>query len=91
MAKRLRDALGQAPSAAVAAAQVVDVTKMRPLLGRLERLLENADGEAVDYLAEHAALFRTALGPAGFTELERAVTRYDFDTALARLRELAAA
>jgi two-component system sensor histidine kinase/response regulator len=91
MARRLQDALGRASPVVEAAPPAPAPAAAKRLLGRLEALLENADGEAVDHLAEHAALFRAALGPAGFADLERAVTRYDFDTALAKLRELAAA
>jgi hypothetical protein len=67
-----------------------DAAAAHRLLGRLGALLENAEGEAVDYLDEHAAPLRAALGPAGFAELERAVRGYDFDRALGKLREFAA-
>jgi PAS domain S-box-containing protein len=89
MVQRLRVALGQALDATEGVAPAAGAAAGRQALGRLETLLQNAEGEAVDFLAEHAAPLRAALGAVRFTELEAAVKAYDFDLALGTLRRSA--
>jgi two-component system sensor histidine kinase/response regulator len=51
---------------------------------RLQNLLMQADGDAVDYFAAHRSALRAALGP-GFDSLARAVDDYDFERAASLL------
>jgi len=66
----------------------VDMAEARPVLERLADLLAGADGRAVTHFAEHAVTVRGALGVETAAALERALNNYDFDAALARLREV---
>jgi PAS domain S-box-containing protein len=56
------------------------------VLDKLSAMLADADGDAVDFLAAHAAVLRAALGDADFAVLDRAVAAYDFEAALEKLR-----
>jgi two-component system sensor histidine kinase/response regulator len=72
-------ALLQAPS-------VLDGAGFDGVLDKLSAMLADADGDAVDFLAAHAAVLRAALGDADFAVLDRAVAAYDFEAALEKLR-----
>ena len=53
----------------------------------LARLLAESDGAAADYLDTHAAALRGLFARNEYERFEKAVHGYDFDTALAALRE----
>ncbi len=55
---------------------------VRAAIDQLTDYLRDSDGEAIDYLARHTALFRAAVGPQNFPPLEQAVNNFDFETAL---------
>ncbi len=83
----LQDALGaQAPAAQDAAVSPVETARHA---ARLAELLKASDGEAVDYLHEHAGALRGAFAAGGYTEFERAVVGFEFDEALERLGDAA--
>ncbi|HYD55599.1 MAG TPA: response regulator [Burkholderiales bacterium] len=89
-AERLRaimDALGPTvdlPPSRPAAAPSAEILSQH--YGRLLALLERADGDAVDYVNEHAPVLAN-LFPAGeYAAFEAAVHRFEFDVALERLR-----
>ncbi|WP_162244040.1 PAS domain-containing hybrid sensor histidine kinase/response regulator [Pseudorhodoferax sp. Leaf265] len=56
------------------------------LLQRLAQLLEQDDAEAAELLAEHQAALGAALGP-HYAAVSQAVADYDFEAALAALRQ----
>jgi hypothetical protein len=53
-------------------------------------MLAAADGDAVTYLADHGAALRSFFSDAAYSELERAVTHFDFEGALHSLRHATA-
>ena len=57
---------------------------------RLAAMLAAADGDAVTYLADHGAALRSFFSDAAYSELERAVTHFDFEGALHSLRHATA-
>ena len=57
----------------------------------LARLLQDRDGEAIDFLARHTAVLRAALGPSAFPTFERAVNDFEFQSALELLQASALA
>jgi hypothetical protein len=61
-----------------------------PLLGRLEELLINSDGAALDCVLEAQEVLATVLSPEELAELTREVQNFAFDAALAQLRAIAA-
>jgi two-component system sensor histidine kinase/response regulator len=69
---------GEAPAAGGADAQTV--------LKRLEAYLADSDGETADYLAQHEPILRGALGNEAFAQISKAVDDFDFEVALAHLR-----
>jgi two-component system, sensor histidine kinase and response regulator len=60
-------------------------------MARLAALLAAGDGDAVTYLADHAASLRPLFSEAGFAELEKALAHFEFEGALQLLRHAAAA
>jgi PAS domain S-box-containing protein len=72
---------GAAPGAAAGDA--------RQVLEKLGAYLADSDGETADYLAEHAAMLRSALGHERFGGIRKAVEDYDFGAALDLLRAAA--
>jgi two-component system sensor histidine kinase/response regulator len=66
-----------------------DGAKAGEICSKLASLLSDSDSEAVDFLNEERALFGGVLGAANFQELKRATEAYDFEKALALLREQA--
>ena len=74
-------------TAAPAAAPPADA---RLLLQQLARLLEEGDGAAIDVLEQSATVLAASLGVELFEQVTAAAHQFDFDTALARLREGAA-
>ena len=78
------------PAAPVAAPEVADMADVIPLLGRLEELLVNSDGAALDCVLEAQELLERALGAQEAGALSREVGNFDFDAALVRVRRIAA-
>jgi CheY-like chemotaxis protein len=78
------------PAAPVAAPEVADMADVIPLLGRLEELLVNSDGAALDCVLEAQELLERALGAQEAGALSREVGNFDFDAALVRVRSIAA-
>jgi HPt (histidine-containing phosphotransfer) domain-containing protein len=58
-------------------------------VGRLETLLDEGNGDAVDFVREAAGALAARLGDAGYREVAGLVEGFDFDEALALLRERA--
>lgn len=63
---------------------------MQPILARLEQLLADDDAEAADVLAAHRAELAGTLPVESFLALEKAISDYDFETALTQVRIAAA-
>jgi len=57
--------------------------------GHLANLLAASDGDAVDYLREHAPAIRSLFEQGHYSAMERAVASFDFETALRSLRRAA--
>jgi HPt (histidine-containing phosphotransfer) domain-containing protein len=55
-------------------------------VGRLETLLDEGNGDAVDFVREAAGALAAQLGDAGYREVAELVEGFDFDGALALLR-----
>jgi len=70
----------------VAAAPAVTAQDVREILGKLDAYLADSDGEALDYLSEHASVVRAALGQERFGELRKVIEDFDFQAALQQLR-----
>jgi len=79
-----------APAAPAAAPASADTAVVIPLLGRLEELLVNSDGAALDCVLEAQELLERALGAQEAGALSREVGNFDFDAALVRVRRIAA-
>ncbi|HET7796987.1 MAG TPA: hypothetical protein VFK72_03810, partial [Nevskia sp.] len=58
-------------------------------VGRLERLLDEGNGDAVDLVREAAGALAAQLGEEGYRDVADRVEDFDFDGALALLRERA--
>ena len=59
---------------------------LKTVLGTLLSYLTDYDGEAVDYMTDHADVLRALLGMPGYQKLDRAVTQFDFAAAVELLR-----
>jgi CheY-like chemotaxis protein len=81
----IRTALVQA-----AAPRSTDLPAVLPLLRRLEALLLDSDGAALDCVLEAQEVLARALSPEEFARLTREVQNFAFDEALVRLRAIAA-
>ena len=68
----------------------VDMAVVIPLLGRLEALLLDSDGAALDCLLDAQEMLAQALTPEELAGLTREVQNFAFDAALAQLRTIAA-
>jgi len=68
----------------------VDMAVVIPLLGRLEALLLDSDGAALDCLLEAQEMLAQALTPEEFAGLTREVQNFAFDAALVELRAITA-
>jgi len=82
-------ALPQEETPAPSSAEV-DWTEMAEIVDRLEALLIDDDAEAADVYMRHASDIRAAFS-SGAERVEQAIKEYDFETALALLREAKAA
>ncbi|MEN9480655.1 MAG: hypothetical protein RLZZ298_2050 [Pseudomonadota bacterium] len=60
-------------------------TETRKLLNRLQLLLKEADGEAENLWANHKAQFATLFSLSEMARIDRAISNWDFDQALAAL------
>ena len=85
----IRAALTTAAPAA-AAPDSADIAVVIPLLGRLEELLVNSDGAALDCVLEAQEALARVLSADEFAGLTREVQNFAFDAALAQLRAIAA-
>jgi two-component system sensor histidine kinase/response regulator len=72
------------------APESADMTDVIPLLGRLEALLAESDGAALDCVLEAQEVLAQALTPEELAGLTREVQNFAFDEALMRLRAIAA-
>ena len=79
-----------APAAPVAASELADMAVVIPLLGRLEELLVNSDGAALDCVLEAQEVLARVLSAEEFAGLTREVQNFAFDAALVQLRAIAA-
>ncbi len=80
----------RAPVASAAAPQPADLAAVLPLLGRLEALLVDNDGAALDCVLEAQEVLAKVLSAEEFAGLNQAVQNFAFDEALAQLRAIAA-
>jgi two-component system sensor histidine kinase/response regulator len=85
----LASALNGNDAVPAAAAAIVHAERLGPALQGLARLLAASSGKALAFLASEEALLKPALGTA-FVTLEKAVHRFDFDSALEELKSSAA-
>jgi PAS domain S-box-containing protein len=72
------------------AAKPADMAVVIPLLGRLEALLVNSDGAALDCVLEAQEVLGRVLNAKELAGLTREVQNFAFDAALAQLRAIAA-
>ena len=79
-----------ATAAPVAASESADMAVVIPLLGRLEELLVNSDGAALDCVLEAQEVLASVLSAEEFAGLTREVQNFAFDAALVQLRAIAA-
>ena len=79
-----------ATAAPVAASESADTAVVILLLGRLEELLANSDGAALDCLLEAQEALARVLSAQEFAGLTREVQNFAFDAALLQLRAIAA-
>jgi HPt (histidine-containing phosphotransfer) domain-containing protein len=82
----LHGALGPEEAGAATSAQ-----NIQEVLGKLDAYLADSDGEAAEYLSEHAPGLRAALGQERYGELRKAIEDFDFQAALDKLRAAARA
>jgi hypothetical protein len=78
------------PAVPAAAPESADMAVVIPLLERLEELLVNSDGAALDCVLEAQEMLAQVLSPEEFAGLTREVQNFAFDAALAQLRAIAA-
>jgi two-component system sensor histidine kinase/response regulator len=82
--------LATALSESQAKAQASEAAPSGRHVARLAALLTAADGDAVTYLADHAASIKPMLSDAGYAQLQKSVAHFDFQGALQSLRHAAA-
>jgi HPt (histidine-containing phosphotransfer) domain-containing protein len=80
----------QAALVQAAAPRSTDLSAVLPFLRRLEELLVNSDGAALDCVLGAQELLAQALTPEEFAGLTREVQNFAFDAALLELRAIAA-
>ena len=78
------------PAAPAAASESADMAVVIPLLGRLEELLVDSDGAALDCVLEAQEVLARVLSAEEFAGLTREVQNFAFDAALVQLRAIAA-
>jgi signal transduction histidine kinase/DNA-binding response OmpR family regulator/HPt (histidine-containing phosphotransfer) domain-containing protein len=78
------------PDVPAAAPESGDLAVVIPLLGRLEALLVNSDGAALDCVLEAQEMLARVLNAEEFAGLTREVQNFAFDAALVQLRAIAA-
>jgi two-component system sensor histidine kinase/response regulator len=76
--------------APTAVPESADMAAVIPLLGRLEALLVNSDGAALDCVLEAHEVLARVLNPEELAGLNREVQNFAFDAAMAQLRAIAA-
>ncbi len=74
------------PAVAGRTAIAVDAAKLHAACAKLARLLADSDAEAGDVFETHADLLKAAF-PEHYRRIEDAVTRFDFEAAMAALRD----
>ena len=67
----------------------IDRVKANEVCNKLANLLSDSDSEALDFLNREILLIGGILGPTNFHIIEKAIENYDFENALALLREQA--
>ncbi len=82
----IRAALGEAasdtaPLGAQGAAASAPVMDGADVIASLAAYLDDHSGETIDYLEQHVATLRAALGQAAYDELAQAINRFDFAAA----------
>jgi len=78
------------PAVPAAAPESADMAVVIPLLGRMEELLVNSDGAALDCVLEGQEVLARVLNAEEFAGLSREVQNFAFDAALAQLHAIAA-
>jgi PAS domain S-box-containing protein len=78
-----------APPAPAAAPNSADLAVVVQLLGRLEKLLVNSDGGALDCVLGAQEMLARTLSPEELAGLNREVQNFTFDAALVQLRAIA--
>jgi HPt (histidine-containing phosphotransfer) domain-containing protein len=78
------------PAVPAAAPESADIAVVIPLLGRLEALLVNSDGAALDCVLEAQEALARVLNAEEFAGLTREVQNFAFDAALIELRAITA-
>jgi GAF domain-containing protein/CheY-like chemotaxis protein/nitrogen-specific signal transduction histidine kinase len=78
------------PAAPAAAPESADLSAVIALLGRLEALLLDSDGAALDCVLEAQEVLARVLNAEEFARLTREVQNFAFDAALAQLRAIVA-
>ncbi len=73
------------PGTQAAAGQAVPRQQAADALAGLSACLDNHSGETIDYLEQHAAALRAALGEPAYEQLALAIGRFEFSVALAVL------
>ena len=86
----IRTAMGSASDGAHSQTPAVLDQAAAARAGQLAVLLATSDGDAVDYLMDHAASLRAVFANGGYEAFEKAVSNFDFDPALDRLKRAAA-
>jgi two-component system sensor histidine kinase/response regulator len=81
---------GLSTAAPAAVPESADMADVIPLLGRLEELLADSDGAALDCALAAQELLERALGEEEAGALLREVGNFDFDAALLRVRNITA-
>jgi PAS domain S-box-containing protein len=90
MVEGLRSGLDHAaPQCAAPVATAASAEQGASALQRLAALLADGDGQAVDYLIEHAGPLRSVC-EAEYAAIEKAIDNFDFEAALERLNATAA-
>ncbi|WP_338846507.1 PAS domain S-box protein [Massilia sp. W12] len=87
----IEQALAQRPGAQETVCEGFERTQAQEAINQFARLLQQNDGDAIDFLAEHNQLLAQALGPDAHRRIMRATRQFDFDLALDALEKGAVA
>jgi len=85
----LRNLEAALPAKAEAQAATYDMNLVKPVVQKLVALLAADDSEACDYFAENASVIRSVVESPVFARIEKAIGNFDFEKALAIVKEQA--